>query len=932
MPQQRTNDAASKPKGRSPRRSSQSQTPTPALAAAAAPMRAGERLGIDADRPIDPETGAIAPQVANPSIIADTQVGWVRVNFVLGRPWSNPLDPNRPQGLTWVETYQRIIDGLRNQGLRIYGLISHEAMPTTPGDEFRDPIAGPLSNEWVGHYAETFAQIAEQFHDRVDVFEAFNEPDDWHGSNRNWIHPEWFALMLQEIHNKVRGNPVISAIRLVSGPVQGLDINNNAGADYLRRTYEAGRRFFDWGVNDVPFPFDGVGYHLYIAQNPGNPQADIPAQYDKYMAEMRQVIGDAEGGDKPIYLSEFGWQTIALSGERQAECMRVGAQCILDDPSVAAGFWFCTQDFAEKFGLYREGDLSPANRKPIYDAFRDLCSSAAAAPPFEPITAEIVDNSAYVPGGDAIPDGTEIQPGQHFAQSWVVRNTGTTVWGIGFKLICLDDALGAPQAVDVPACLPGADVRVTVPFVGPAATGTHRSTWQLANPAGQPFGEKIWTEIVVRRALVAVGGAYPPPADRVLIAGVSAGAAQRAVASTWNRFGGVLLEDADRLSIDPAVAVAVLQAESSGEPFGPDGRMIIRFEIHIFYQNWGRANEAVFRQHFTFDANTIWQGHLWRADPTGEWQSFHGDQNAEWQIFTFARGLDERAAMLSISMGAPQIMGFNHKSIGYASPQDMFGAFQSDVRNQIDSLFRFMEVNNLVDAVRNGDYRSFAQVYNGPGQADAYAAIIAEYADAYHALAGPAPAAAPVVAMAAAIPVEEEEPVPAQAPMPVSPIPGKPLSEADPELYAAWRKHIEQGFANNQVMFERVLHAFMNPYWTTVWMYRVLFGVGIGAFVVAAALAIMGSSILPTTLFCGLSIVSFLSYFLSRPLQALEENLQFITWLGIIYNTYWTRLVYAQDLETFQQDIELTTTDTVAKLKDLMDKHAERSSQRPGLR
>ena len=38
-------------------------------------------------------------------------------------------------------------------------------------------------------------------------------------------------------------------------------------------------------------------------------------------------------------------------------------------------------------------------------------------------------------------------------------------------------------------------------------------------------------------------------------------------------------------------------------------------------------------------------------------------------------------------------------------------------------------------------------------------------------------------------------------------------------------------FENNQVMFSRVLEAFLNPYWTTVWMYRVLFGVGIAAFI-----------------------------------------------------------------------------------------------------
>lgn len=170
----------------------------------------------------------------------------------------------------------------------------------------------------------------------------------------------------------------------------------------------------------------------------------------------------------------------------------------------------------------------------------------------------------------------------------------------------------------------------------------------------------------------------------------------------------------------------------------------------------------------------------------------------------------------------------------------------------------------------------------------------------------------------------------ARSPIPPSPIPGRPLSEADPELYAAWRDHIQRGFENNQVMFEQVLTGFMNPYWTTVWMYRTLFGVGLGAFVVAAILAFQGRDVATIT-FGGLSIASFLTYFFNRPLRAMEENLQFITWLGIIYNSYWTRLAYTTDLETVQTELEDVTNDAIAKMSELVDKHAERSEQRPML-
>lgn len=341
--------------------------------------QAKDKLGIDANRPIDPATGAIAPQVADPSIILGTGVGWVRLNFVLGQRWQGPLDQSRPAGLTWAETYRRIIDGFRQQGLRVYGLISAEAMPGDPGEQFRGPVDGaPVANDWIRRYADTFVQIAELFHREVDYFETFNEPDDWHGGDRNWVHPQWFAVMLEEVHNRVRNNPAIRHIKIISGPLQGLHAddqhhNNNGGAKYLNAVYQAGRHFFGWGSFGKPFPFDGVGYHLYIAQSPANSDAAIRAKYREYMDEVRQVIRSAEGGDKPIFLSEFGWQSSVMGDARLVECMRVGVQCVLDDPSVALGIWFCTQDFAEKFGLYREGDLSPANRKPVHDAFKAMC-------------------------------------------------------------------------------------------------------------------------------------------------------------------------------------------------------------------------------------------------------------------------------------------------------------------------------------------------------------------------------------------------------------------------------------------------------------------------------------------------------------------------------------------------------------------------------
>lgn len=156
------------------------------------------------------------------------------------------------------------------------------------------------------------------------------------------------------------------------------------------------------------------------------------------------------------------------------------------------------------------------------------------------------------------------------------------------------------------------------------------------------------------------------------------------------------------------------------------------------------------------------------------------------------------------------------------------------------------------------------------------------------------------------------------------------LRQKDPQLYNYWREHVHQGFARNDEMFKRVLNGFMRPYYITVWMYGILFGVGVGSFVAAAGLSIWFNQPLYALIFGGLSVVSFLSFFISHPLRALEQNLSFITWLGIIYNTYWTRLVYVLDQRTVQQELQAATQDTIEDLDRLLDKHAVMSGQRPG--
>ena len=402
-------------------------------------------------------------------------------------------------------------------------------------------------------------------------------------------------------------------------------------------------------------------------------------------------------------------------------------------------------------------------------------------------------------------------------------------------------------------------------------------------------------------------GALAPPTP--LQPSANASWHEAAAATTWNQYGGLIQAECRRLNFDPAVAVAILGVESSGRAF-EGNRMIIRFENHLFLHYWGQTHCDLFDQHFTGSSDG--NQHRWRPGPNGEWLPCHTNQAMEWQVFDFARTLDEQAAMYSISMGAAQIMGFNHTSIGYTTVQAMFEAFQSDVRHQIGALFRFIEVNRLQQAVRVPDFAAFATTYNGRGQEAIYAPRMQSYYDAYRQLLAAAGRGDAIGRL---------------------PQPGAPsMLNADPELLAAWRKHIASGFANNETMFQSLLQGFLRPYWTTVWMYRILFALGVISFVVAAALAIYTGRTTSVLTFGGLSAISLLGYFFNRPLQALEQNLQFLTWLGIVYNTYWTRLTLLNNERTVQNDISDVTDEAITRIKVLVAEHAKQSQSRPGLR
>lgn len=172
-------------------------------------------------------------------------------------------------------------------------------------------------------------------------------------------------------------------------------------------------------------------------------------------------------------------------------------------------------------------------------------------------------------------------------------------------------------------------------------------------------------------------------------------------------------ELAARHGLDKKVVKAVLAVESGGAAFGADGRVLIRFEPHVFLS---RLVDSRQREQFydLFQIGTpIWDGKQHRVNFGGGFEPFHGEQSKEHRSLNLARGLNEDAAWNSFSMGAPQLMSFHHEKLGYRSAQEMFQAFQKSEDEQIEAFFRFLVTKGLIEKLRDRDFLGFAKVYNG---------------------------------------------------------------------------------------------------------------------------------------------------------------------------------------------------------------------------
>ena len=166
---------------------------------------------------------------------------------------------------------------------------------------------------------------------------------------------------------------------------------------------------------------------------------------------------------------------------------------------------------------------------------------------------------------------------------------------------------------------------------------------------------------------------------------------------------------ADQIGVDVAVVKAIAEVESSGRGL-QNGLPIIRLEAHWFGKLTGYEHN---------DSHPHISCRQWTPALAAR------NQGEAWQQFDEAAELNESAAIQSTSWGAYQIMGFHWKALGYESTKAMREAMGTDA-GQLDAFVRFVKADRaLVDALQRRDWHAFAARYNGLGQVERYAGLMA---------------------------------------------------------------------------------------------------------------------------------------------------------------------------------------------------------------
>lgn len=169
-----------------------------------------------------------------------------------------------------------------------------------------------------------------------------------------------------------------------------------------------------------------------------------------------------------------------------------------DAPAASGRYWDMNRQrrFQHCPAMWRCGTPTPP-----------AAATDATPTPVVPSTPTAASSTSSSPSGPLarfvraanIPDRTEVGADQTLIKTWVIANSGETVWPQGSRLIFVrgDRILSTEEEFSIPLAAPGEEVEIHAVLRTPTTAGRYTAYYRLADAERTVWGPRVWVDVVV---------------------------------------------------------------------------------------------------------------------------------------------------------------------------------------------------------------------------------------------------------------------------------------------------------------------------------------------------------------------------------------------------------------------------------------------------
>lgn len=261
-------------------------------------------------------------------LLKNAGIRWTRLEL-----WWGVIEPEQGK-FDWTFA-DKVAKLYKEQGMNGMCLLCYSS------EWYRKP---PDNAEERAKYADYVYQMVNRYKDTFHVWEIWNEPN----IPTFWPEPNVrdYTLMLKEAYKAAkRADPNCT---ILAAATSGPDL------DYIKGIYANG----GWEYCDA------ISIHPYSMC--GGP---IAQRLDKTLRIHQEYI-KSKGKPKPLWITEMGWTSKNPEEDRDQAVYLVQSYVTSLANGVEKLFWFCLDDWGEKWGIVRNSN--PFDPKPSYEAYKRM--------------------------------------------------------------------------------------------------------------------------------------------------------------------------------------------------------------------------------------------------------------------------------------------------------------------------------------------------------------------------------------------------------------------------------------------------------------------------------------------------------------------------------------------------------------------------------